>query len=150
MNVGERISEYRRKSGLTQKELADRIFVSVDLVSKWERGSRRPDYGAIIRLSEIFGVEPEAIANEGERMTGELKRCIPDNVALKELRDTLNAFLKELPERDSNIFMLRYYFFEDVKSISALTGISVTNVNVILFRIRKKLKKYYRSKILYQ
>ena len=36
MAIGESIIEYRKARGITQRELADRLFVSVDLVSKWE------------------------------------------------------------------------------------------------------------------
>lgn len=37
------LSELRKEKGLTQQELADRLFVSNKAVSKWERGQSLPD-----------------------------------------------------------------------------------------------------------
>ena len=52
MDIGEKISRYRKQRGMTQKQLADMLFVSEDLVSKWECGSRRPDYGMIKAIAD--------------------------------------------------------------------------------------------------
>ena len=144
MTVGESIYEYRRKSGLTQKQLADRLYVSVDLVSKWECGSRRPDYSTIMKLAEVFGTDVGSIIDAGRLMMDELKQCVPDDTTVSDLPDILSAFITELTERDRSIFVLRYYFFEDIKSIAIQNGISEINVRVILFRTRSKLGKYIR------
>ncbi|MBQ1847593.1 MAG: helix-turn-helix transcriptional regulator, partial [Clostridia bacterium] len=44
MDIGKSIAKLRLSRGITQEELANRLFVSRDLVSKWETGARRPDY----------------------------------------------------------------------------------------------------------
>lgn len=144
MNIGESISEYRRKSGLTQKQLAEKLYVSVDLVSKWECGSRRPDYSTILKLAEIFNIRVESFIDIGKLMLDELKQCIPDNTDAKDLPVLLNTFIKDLSERDGNIFLLRYYYFEEIKNIASLVGISEINIRVILHRTRSKLNKYIR------
>ncbi len=59
MNVGENIKKYRKMKGLTQKELADAIGVSVQAISKWECGAT-PDISQILPLAEALG----ASANE--------------------------------------------------------------------------------------
>lgn len=144
MKIGESIAKYRKQSGLTQKQLADRLYLSVDIVSKWERGSRRPDYNTILMLSGIFGVPTESIIDINHMMMSELKRCIPENIASDDLPGLINAFVNDLSERDGNIFLLRYYYFEEIKSIAAMTDESETNIRVILFRTRSKLNKFLR------
>ena len=144
MNIGESISKYRKKSGLTQQQLADRLYVSVDLVSKWECGSRRPDYGTIRTLADVFGVQPESIVGAGEMMMNELRKYVPDNIPADELPALISAYINDISERNGNIFMLRYYYFEEIKSIAAMTETSEANVRVILFRTRSGLKKYLR------
>ena len=52
MTVGESISKFRKELGMTQQQLADRLCISPDLVSKWECGNRRPDYSAVLQLEE--------------------------------------------------------------------------------------------------
>ena len=144
MNVGEIISKYRKERGLTQKQLADMLYLSVDAVSKWECGSRRPDYATLLKLAGFFGVPVGSLFDAGERMTSELRRCIPENVPAEILPKLISAFVDELSERDGNVFLLRYYYFEEIKSIAAMTGISCANARVILYRTRSKLNKFLR------
>lgn len=55
MNIAARIQALRKTSGLSQEELADRIGVSRQAVSKWESEQSLPDLEKIILLSEFFG-----------------------------------------------------------------------------------------------
>lgn len=54
--IAENISGYRKKAGLTQSELAEKINYSDKSVSKWERAEGIPDILTLVQLSEIFGV----------------------------------------------------------------------------------------------
>ena len=56
MNLGEKISELRKKNGISQEKLAELIGVSRQAVTKWESGNANPDTENLIRLAEIFGV----------------------------------------------------------------------------------------------
>lgn len=51
-----RIKEYRLKNGLTQEDLAKKLFVSRKAVSKWETGRGLPDFTILPRLAEVLGV----------------------------------------------------------------------------------------------
>lgn len=55
------IKELREQQNMTQKELADRLQVSFQTVSKWENGVNLPDITHIPRLAEIFGVSTDVI-----------------------------------------------------------------------------------------
>ena len=50
------LAELRRTKGFTQRELAEKLFVSDKAVSKWERGLSLPDISLLIPLSDIMGV----------------------------------------------------------------------------------------------
>jgi len=52
--VGKRISELRKKCNLTQFELADRLGISFQAVSNWERGNSMPDISKLPELAEIL------------------------------------------------------------------------------------------------
>ena len=56
MDLGEKISDLRKKAGYSQEKLAELIGVSRQAVTKWEGGSANPDTENLIRLAEIFGV----------------------------------------------------------------------------------------------
>ena len=54
--IANRLCAYRKHHGLSQEELADRIGVSRQAISKWERTEASPDTDNLIRLSQIYGV----------------------------------------------------------------------------------------------
>ena len=56
------------------------------------------------------------------------------------LTEILNRFLKKQPERDRNVFIRRYFYLESGRQIAKRYGLSESNVNVILNRVRTKLK----------
>ncbi|MBP3520828.1 MAG: helix-turn-helix transcriptional regulator, partial [Oscillospiraceae bacterium] len=66
---GEFISRLRKEKGLTQQELADRLFISNKAVSKWERGQSLPDIDLLTPLSDILGVSVAELL-KGEPITG--------------------------------------------------------------------------------
>lgn len=144
MTVGEIINKYRTGMGLTQKQLADMVHVSPELVSKWENGSRTPDLCSISAMAEIFGVPEDELAEAGSRTLDELRGAVPVGIGAGEIAGLLDSFLGSLPEKDRNIFVMRYYFFEDTKTIAEQVGITDGAVRVRLFRIRSRLKSLAR------
>lgn len=55
--IGERITEARKKSSVSQAGLAEMLFISPQAVGKWERGESMPDILTLNRLAEILGVD---------------------------------------------------------------------------------------------
>ena len=60
--IGERIAALRTEQHISQKELADLLFVNQGTVSRWERDSRYPDNDMIVRMAKLFGVSPSVLA----------------------------------------------------------------------------------------
>lgn len=56
MTLGENLQELRRASGLSQEEVAGRLFVSRQSVSKWENGQAEPGVENLKALAELYGV----------------------------------------------------------------------------------------------
>ncbi len=60
--VGQRTSQSLRKAkDMTQMELADKMMVSYQAVSNWERGNSMPDISKLPELAEILGVSLEEL-----------------------------------------------------------------------------------------
>ena len=53
--IGKNIRSYREKLGITQRMLSERIMVSFQAISAWERGISLPDLENTIRIAEYFG-----------------------------------------------------------------------------------------------
>ena len=60
MSVGEKIQFYRKKIGLSQEELGQKMFVSRQTVSLWEMDKTLPTIDNLIRLKEIFSISASA------------------------------------------------------------------------------------------
>ena len=54
--IGKFICDNRKKQGLSQKELADKLNITDKAISKWERGLSFPDISMLIPLSEILNI----------------------------------------------------------------------------------------------
>ena len=66
--LGNRIMEYRKKCGMTQEQLAERMEVSAQAVSKWENDISCPDISALPRLADVFHITVD------ELLVGEKKQ----------------------------------------------------------------------------
>ena len=64
MILADKIIELRKKSGWSQEELAEKIHVSRQSVSKWEGAQSVPDLEKIILLSQIFGVSTDYLLKD--------------------------------------------------------------------------------------
>lgn len=56
LNIGERIAYYRRLNAMTQEELAQRLNISAQAVSKWEQKITSPDILLLPELADIFSI----------------------------------------------------------------------------------------------
>lgn len=64
MILADKIIELRKKSGMTQDELAEKLGVSRQSVSKWESAQSTPDLNRILKLSEIFSVSTDILLKD--------------------------------------------------------------------------------------
>lgn len=67
--IGNKIAEARKKSNLSQAELANKISISPQAVGKWERGESLPDITVLNRLAEIFGVDLNYFSDTFQSLT---------------------------------------------------------------------------------
>ena len=66
IKMGKFIKELRQEKGLTQKEIGDKLKITDNSISKWERGINAPDIYYLAPLSKILGVSINELLN-GER-----------------------------------------------------------------------------------
>ena len=66
--VGEQIEKLRKSKGMTQSDLGERLNVSFQAVSKWERGETLPDTAILIPLANALETTVDFILTGGERV----------------------------------------------------------------------------------
>ena len=65
MTFGEKLQYLRKEQNWTQEQLADRIGISRQSLSKWELGAATPDTEHVVRLSRLFGVSTDTLREAG-------------------------------------------------------------------------------------
>ncbi len=71
MTSGEKINYYRKQLGLSQEELGQKLLVSRQTISLWEKGQTVPTIDNLIRLKEIFGVSVDELLGCAEETEAE-------------------------------------------------------------------------------
>lgn len=67
---GENLQALRRRQGLSQEQLAEKLSVTRQTISKWERNQSTPDLNYLCELSGIFGISLDALIKaRGSRKT---------------------------------------------------------------------------------
>jgi RNA polymerase sigma-70 factor (ECF subfamily) len=70
------------------------------------------------------------------------KECVEQAVSENELEHLIDSFLHNLPDRECNIFLLRYWFGKSLSEIAARLSMKENNIKASLFRSRQKLRYY--------
>ena len=121
LKTGKLISEARKKLNLTQKNLADKLYVSDKAVSKWERGICFPDISVLIPLTEILNISLYDLL-KGEKMN---KKDVEET-----LKDTINYSTNEI-ERNKKKYTLI--------SIISILAIIIVSVCIIIVNNNSEL-----------
>ena len=147
MQTGQVITKLRIQAGLSQAQLADALFVSRELISKWETGLSRPSRKTLETMAQLFTVASEELIDRDAILSEELSSAFPPGYSpeIDVLKCDLNDFLETLNERDRSVFVRRYYRLENPSEISEKYGIKEDYVRTILMRVRKKMKKFLRE-----
>ena len=68
MKINEKIYSLRKEHNLSQEELADKLNVSRQTVSKWELGESCPDFDKIVPLCEVFNIGTEELLRDNKEV----------------------------------------------------------------------------------
>ena len=122
MELGKKIRQLRFKAGLTQEQLADKLGIGAQSVSKWENGLSMPDISALPLIAEIFGVTiddlfdlttDQRLNRIENRMDAEEE--LPADV-FREFEDFLQAELKDKEHRKRATELIAYLYFHRMNS----------------------------------
>lgn len=72
VEVANRLQQLRKKNNLSQEELAERIGISRQAVSKWERAEASPDTDNLILLSRLYGVSLDELLKTDSEILGDI------------------------------------------------------------------------------
>ena len=93
MIFADKLIDLRKKSGWSQEELAEKLNVSRQAVSKWEGAQSVPDMSRIIQLSELFGVSTDYLLKDSLEQAEPVPESAGESVCRTVSMEEANAFL---------------------------------------------------------
>ncbi len=129
--LGMRISELRREKGLKQDEVAERLGVSAQAVSKWENDVSCPDILMLPKLANLFDISVDELLSDGKKAP-ETKYCPP------EVRKNFDELVFHVRVDDSDGTRVRInlpmplfkLFLETGMSMEGIGGDKLNGINI--------------------
>ena len=129
MEFNEKLQYFRKKSNLTQEELAEKLFVSRTAISKWESGRGMPSISSLKAISEVFNVSIDELLSSEEII----------EVAEKEKKENIKSFkniIFGIMDLMSIIFLFIPLFGKEINGyIYLVTLFSIEQVGKYLYLI---------------
>lgn len=128
MELAEHIKHYRKELGLSQEDLAERIYVSRQSVSNWETGKTYPDIHTLLLLADVFDTSLDTLV-KGD---------------LPKMKAMINEEDRATYKRDSNIFSALF-----VLMILAFIPLYVwlDTIGLILYAALVVVTLYYANRV---
>ncbi len=126
--LNENIKSYRKKNGLSQEDLAAKLNVVRQTVSKWETGLSVPDAEMLIKLAEVLNTSVNSLL-------GETEGSVPEEVSLSELSQKLELLTVQFADHNEKhrkrtritlVILLVITLFLLIQSVIVLCAVSVT------------------------
>lgn len=102
MTFAEKLVQLRKKEGYTQEELADRLEVSRQAISRWEIGTAVPDSSNLLRISKLFQVSADYLLNDDYESDDDLPK-------VKEVKnDNFNQIMMYLLALEVMVLIMQF------------------------------------------
>ncbi|MDA1478048.1 helix-turn-helix domain-containing protein [Bacillus changyiensis] len=120
MTLGERLKNARKKLGLSQKQVAEKVNSTEKTISNYERNYRDPDTETLIKLSDLYNVTTDYLLGRTPKKASKLDETV--NEAIEELKneDTL-LFMKNNEEIDEETArLIKQALINGIKYVDAM------------------------------
>lgn len=130
--VGLKIAKYRKEQDLTQDDLADHLYVSRQLVSKWENGTGIPSIDVLLELSKLFNTSFEDLLCLNEEND-------VDNNDIFKGRNRLYVIQSIIKEELNINLPDEFYQFSPIERMMVLKAIKSGELKVNMMELYPKL-----------
>ena len=143
VKVGKKITLYRKNYNLTQDDLAEKLYVTRQLVSKWENGNGIPSIDVLIELASIFDVSIEDLLCLDEEIKIDKENIFKGHNRLFIIEGIIKGSIKvNIPEI--------FYQLSPVERMMVLKAISekkvIVNMDELYPRLTPSEQKYIVNK----
>lgn len=140
--LGKRIAAMRHEKGLKQEELAEKLGVSSQAVSKWENDQTCPDISLLPKLARILGVSVDELLT-GEKKEAPVVRTLPE-----EERKSIKDMMLRIVVKSSDGDIVHVNLPLGIIEVALESGLNMTQItgnkalgNIDLIKIMDIVKK---------
>lgn len=135
MEIGKKLQEARLKAGLTQEDVAEKIFVSRQTISNWENEKSYPDITSIIQLSDLYSMSLDELLKGDQQMMKYLEESTDTVKSNKKLMQAigLNILLVVILIASSALLPENQIF------LIGIFCIMIISTSILLYEIIKKI-----------
>lgn len=127
MNLGEKLFELRKEKNLSQEEVADKLNVTRQTVSKWETNQSTPDFDKIIPICELFGISTEELLTGNKK---EEKHAEEQNQVIEEKEEKVPS-KNEVRRKSAEVVSTSVFIYIAAVAI-LIIAIPVLKINPII------------------
>jgi len=136
MKLGEKLQQLRKKSGLSQEQLAAQLTVSRQAVSKWELDETMPDTENVIQLSRLFGVSCDYLLRDEVDEPGKaVQPAPPGETHLDEPGWVHNALVLSVAVCAIGLLLALGGWLHEQTSGPLIIGLIIQTSGVMLFEL---------------
>lgn len=122
MELHEKLQQLRKQKGLTQEELAEKLYVSRTAISKWESGRGYPSIDSLRAIAQFFSISIDALLSGDEIL----------NLAEKDQRQSRHSFCNLIfGSLDLSAAMLLFLPFFAEREIYPIRCVSLLSLNSV-------------------
>ena len=124
----EKLRNLRTEKGLTQRQLADALFITRKTISNWESGIRMPDVVMLSRLSKVLGVKPYELIDvfpSGEDS--------PILIIVEDEQDILTGFIHIVSDTLPDVQVFGFQTGKEALEFAITNRVDVALLDVELF-----------------
>lgn len=138
MSIGKRIYEHRTSNTLSQEELAERLGVSRQSVSKWETDTAVPDLDKLIKLADMFHVTlDELVGRSGSKESPVLRANTSDETKQLSMHQRIIGYILLAVSLIAGTLIVLLAQTEDGAVLSALIAATVLSCSVVCLTVTK-------------
>lgn len=115
MDIGKKLKEKRQEANLTQKELAEILFVSRQTISSWEVGRTYPDLETLVAISELYATPLDDLLKEDSQMVKDITKKVKKSERRK-ITNIILAVLLLLVTSTSVFYVIKQYQYNQVNA----------------------------------
>lgn len=120
MDLGEKLYELRKKKKLSQEDVAEKLDVTRQTVSKWETNQSTPDFDKIVPLCELYEISTDELLTGRQSSAGKMK----------EIKQDDESIIREKRARAVSISVFLYFIA--LIWVIVVESIEVINENILI------------------